>query len=85
MNSETPAAIIEWGATTEQRVITGTIAELPELARANHIEPPATIIIGDVVCLRDEGLRWFDENVDTLNTFRAMALPVDYGIPLAIG
>ncbi|PJF39928.1 MAG: uroporphyrinogen-III C-methyltransferase, partial [Chloroflexi bacterium] len=33
MNSETPAAIIEWGATTEQRVITGTIAELPELAR----------------------------------------------------
>ena len=51
MPADTPAAIIEKISRPEQRCIVGTIANLPELAQAHQIRPPALIVIGAVVGL----------------------------------
>lgn len=56
MDSHTPAAIIEEGSTTKQKVITGTLDNLHELAL--QARSPSLIIIGAVVALRDK-LNWF--------------------------
>jgi len=56
---KTPAAVVQWAARPEQRVVTGTVATIASIARAEKITNPAIIIVGDVVRLRDE-LRWFD-------------------------
>ena len=55
----TPAAVIRWGTTARQRVATGTLGTLPEVAREARIKPPAIILVGEVVALR-ERLSWFE-------------------------
>ena len=54
----TPAAIIENGTRTGQRVITGTLESLPGKTKEAQIKSPALIIVGSVVTLRDK-LSWF--------------------------
>ncbi len=56
----TPAAIVQEGTTPRQRVVSGTLADLPELAAAAGIKPPTLVIVGEVVRLRDK-LAWFPE------------------------
>jgi uroporphyrin-III C-methyltransferase/precorrin-2 dehydrogenase/sirohydrochlorin ferrochelatase len=55
--ADTPAAIIRQGTTAEQETLTGTLATLPAQAAGRRIRPPALIIVGEVVRLR-ERLRW---------------------------
>jgi uroporphyrin-III C-methyltransferase len=43
-----PAAIIQHGSLPQQKIITGTVAELPESARIHGLSHPAIIIIGEV-------------------------------------
>jgi uroporphyrin-III C-methyltransferase len=50
--AETPAALIEWGTWPQERVLVGTLGDLAERARAAAIEPPATLVVGEVVRLR---------------------------------
>ena len=50
---DTPVAIIESGASDKQRVITGTLSDIVEKAKKEKIKPPAIIVIGEVVKLRD--------------------------------
>jgi len=54
---DTPIALIERGATREQKTVTGTLADIVE--RAAEVRPPAIIVMGEVVRLR-ESLRWFE-------------------------
>jgi len=54
---ERPAAAIRWGTTAEQQVVVGTAATLAEKARG--LEPPAVIIVGEVV-RRRECCIWFE-------------------------
>ncbi len=54
----TPAAIVQQGTTSEQRVYTTNVKELPEIPDKYDIKPPSMIIIGDVVSLHDK-LSWF--------------------------
>jgi uroporphyrin-III C-methyltransferase/precorrin-2 dehydrogenase/sirohydrochlorin ferrochelatase len=54
----TPFAIVENGSRPEQRVITGTLAELPEIARDHAVRSPALLVLGEVAALAD-GLHWF--------------------------
>ena len=58
--AETPAAIIRWGTTTRQRVLTGTVADLPARAEQEGFKPPSIILIGQVVSLREK-LNWFEK------------------------
>jgi uroporphyrin-III C-methyltransferase len=51
----TPAAIVAKAATPDQHVVRGTVASLPGLSALAHVEPPALIVIGEVVGL-DLGL-----------------------------
>ena len=58
-SAETPAAAVRWGTTPRQQTITGTLATLPQAAEQAGLEPPAVILVGDVVALRDR-LQWFE-------------------------
>ena len=49
--ADEPAAIIQWAATPEQRTVVGTLEDLPALAAAASIGPPATLVVGQVVRL----------------------------------
>ena len=51
------AAIVQWAATPEQRSVVGTLADLPALAAAAVIGPPATLVVGDVAALARD-LAW---------------------------
>jgi uroporphyrinogen III methyltransferase/synthase len=57
MDPETPAAMIERGATALQRTVKGALKDLPMLVQKARITPPALFIIGEVVSLHDE-LGW---------------------------
>jgi uroporphyrin-III C-methyltransferase/precorrin-2 dehydrogenase/sirohydrochlorin ferrochelatase len=53
-----PIALIQQGTTDHQRVITGTLATLPDRVAHEHIKAPTLIIIGTVVSLHSK-LEWF--------------------------
>jgi uroporphyrin-III C-methyltransferase / precorrin-2 dehydrogenase / sirohydrochlorin ferrochelatase len=55
---ELPIALIQQGTLDKQKVITGTLATLPDLVANEYIKAPTIIIIGEVVLLR-ERLEWF--------------------------
>jgi uroporphyrinogen III methyltransferase/synthase len=54
-----PIALVRWGTTTEQQVVTGTLETIEAEVERAGLKPPALIIVGDVVRLR-ERLQWFD-------------------------
>ncbi len=57
--ADEPAAVIEWGTTSRQRTIGGTIGDIAERARAAGLEPPALTVIGEVVRLSAR-ISWFE-------------------------
>jgi uroporphyrin-III C-methyltransferase/precorrin-2 dehydrogenase/sirohydrochlorin ferrochelatase len=59
-----PAALVEKGTTKEQRVLTGTLANLAQLAEHHQVKAPALIIVGKVVTLRQR-LAWFEAHAVT--------------------
>jgi len=58
LTADTPAAIIQHGTLPTQRVVTGTLTTLPELAAAAGLKAPTLIIVGNVVKLREK-LGWY--------------------------
>jgi uroporphyrin-III C-methyltransferase len=52
-SSNTPIAIIERGTTPDERAITGTLADIVEASHTAAIQSPATIVVGEVVKLRE--------------------------------
>ena len=59
MPASMPAALVQQGTTQKQRVFTGTISTLPEIALREKPKAPTLIIIGEVVKLQDK-LSWFN-------------------------
>ncbi len=59
LSSDTPVAIIKEGTRPQQKVITGTLKNIVKIATENSMGPPAIIVVGQVVKLRDR-LKWFD-------------------------
>lgn len=57
--AERAAAVIEQGTHANQRVVTGTLADLAAKVRDARIESPALLIVGEVTRLHDT-LRWFN-------------------------
>ena len=58
-SANTPAALVQWGTTTRQKTVTGTLENIQARAEAAGIKAPAVIVIGEVVALRDT-LQWFE-------------------------
>ncbi len=54
----TPFALVENGSRSTQRVVTGTLADLPETARAFDVHSPALLILGEVAALAHT-LHWY--------------------------
>jgi hypothetical protein len=49
----TPAAIIQMAYWPGEQVVVGPLSDLPALAQEANIKPPATIVVGEVVRLRE--------------------------------
>ena len=58
-NPETPVALIQWGTRTDQRVVTGTLSDIVVRVKEAKLGPPAIIVVGEVVRLRQK-LNWYE-------------------------
>jgi len=56
----TPVAIIQNGTVPEQKTIVGKLQDITEKAQGEGVKPPAIIVVGDIVNLRNE-LDWFEK------------------------
>ena len=57
-SADTPASIISWGTTDQQRVVQTTLAQLPQTVVGQNIVTPAIIVIGEVAAFSPQ-LSWF--------------------------
>lgn len=55
-SAQTPVSVIRSGTTSEQQAVMGTLSDIVE--KSALIDPPAVIVVGDVVSLSDK-LEWF--------------------------
>ena len=56
---DTPVAVVRWGTRSDQTTLVGNLGNMAELVRENEIKPPAVMVVGDVVRLRDT-LKWYE-------------------------
>jgi uroporphyrin-III C-methyltransferase / precorrin-2 dehydrogenase / sirohydrochlorin ferrochelatase len=54
-----PAALVQQGTTTNQRVVSGPLVDLPGAAAQAQLRAPTLVIVGEVVRLREK-LAWFE-------------------------
>jgi len=57
---KTPVAVVRWASTPEQQTVVATIETIVSRVEEAAIKPPALIIVGEVVALR-ETLDWFEK------------------------
>ena len=57
---DTPVAVIKDGTRPEQKTAVGSLEDIVARVSENHLSPPAVIVVGNVVRLREK-LRWFDD------------------------
>ena len=57
--ADTPAMAVRWATRPDQETLVGTLESLPAQISECGMKPPATIIVGEVVRLRDR-LDWFE-------------------------
>jgi uroporphyrinogen III methyltransferase / synthase len=55
----TPAMAVRWATRPDQQTVVGTLADLASRITQGGLRPPATIVIGEVVALR-ERFNWFE-------------------------
>ena len=56
---KTPAMVVRWATRPDQETLVGTLETLPDQIVQKALRPPATIVIGEVVALRDR-FSWFE-------------------------
>lgn len=59
VSPDMPVAVVQQGTTQRQRVVTATLADLPQKVAAAALKPPCLTIVGEVVRLREK-LAWFE-------------------------
>ena len=52
-SAKTPVAVVRWGTTDRQEELVSDLASVAQVAAVARIRSPATIVVGDVVALRD--------------------------------
>ncbi|HEY9135877.1 MAG TPA: siroheme synthase CysG [Pseudomonadales bacterium] len=60
MSADMPIALVEKGTTSQQRVITATLATMHDKIKSYDVHAPTLIIVGQVVKLREK-LNWFEQ------------------------
>jgi uroporphyrin-III C-methyltransferase len=63
LRPRTPAAVITAATTADQRILVSTLERVAADARAQALQPPAIVVVGDIVTVRDRliGLAVADE------------------------
>lgn len=56
---DTPTAVIRWGTRPDQKTVVATLSTISELVKNENIRPPAVMVVGKVVELR-ERLKWYE-------------------------
>ncbi|MCS7191590.1 MAG: uroporphyrinogen-III C-methyltransferase [Armatimonadetes bacterium] len=56
---QTPAAMIEWGTTSRQKVVATNLGELVSAAKDHNIQPPSVLVVGEVARLREK-MAWYE-------------------------
>src|SRR5215210_7588523 len=56
----TPVACVRWGTVPEQMTVTGTLENIADRVAEARLKPPAIIVVGEVVALRETGLDWYE-------------------------
>ena len=59
MDPATPAALVRWGTTARQETVTAALSDITEAAARAGTKPPALIVVGRVVALR-QSISWFE-------------------------
>jgi uroporphyrinogen III methyltransferase/synthase len=59
-SGDTPAVAVRWGTRPDQETVAGTLATIADRIEQADLKPPATVIIGEVVALREK-LDWFEK------------------------
>lgn len=59
MEASIPVAVISWGTWPKQKTFTGTLENIAKVVQENQVKPPAIIVVGKVVSLRDK-IAWFE-------------------------
>ena len=54
LRAKTPVAVIEKGFTRDARVVVGTLGNIVEVAAKEKVKPPAVIVVGEVVEIREK-------------------------------
>jgi uroporphyrin-III C-methyltransferase len=70
----TPAAAIRMGTTCDQETVVGTLASIADDVARAGLRSPATLVIGEVVRLRDQ-IGWYDVVVASAIATQAEAAP----------
>ncbi len=58
--AKTPVAVVRWASTPEQHTVVATLETIVQRVEKEGIKPPALIIVGEVVSLRNT-LDWFEK------------------------
>jgi uroporphyrinogen III methyltransferase/synthase len=58
-SADTPAMAVRWGTRPDQETLVGTLRTLPGMIHEHALKPPATIVVGEVVRLREK-LNWYE-------------------------
>jgi uroporphyrin-III C-methyltransferase len=58
----TPVCVVEWGTTSRQRAVRGSLSDIDWKVSEAGLGPPAVVIIGEVARL-GEVLQWFDPSI----------------------
>ena len=56
----TPCCLVEWGTLSRQKSVVGALVDIRKKARLSKVTPPAILVVGKVVSLRDK-LNWFEK------------------------
>jgi uroporphyrin-III C-methyltransferase len=51
-DAKTPTAVIAGATTATERILVSTLAEVAQAVRNAHFEPPAIVVVGDIVTVR---------------------------------
>jgi uroporphyrinogen III methyltransferase/synthase len=56
---DTPVAVVRWGTRPDQKTVVSTLKDVAGLVKEENIKPPAVMVVGNVVKLRDT-LKWYE-------------------------